>query len=159
MVPNKRSSGSFGGFASNPSGSAAQGATTPNRSRSSLGGHSTGKVSNSSFGNALKPPTGLYNAHNGPAHSSSAIPGIGNGVGNHVIGAVPLSSSSSWLTTKKPKELGTVSVSEMSTKQPLELGSEFVEAYLNRDDKYPELDRLVMREYYQWQDDAFNTSY
>lgn len=111
-----------------------------------MGGHSTGKVSNSSSGNALKPSGGLYNGHNGL--TSSSVPGLGNGVVNHVLGAVPISSSSSsWLQTKKPKELGTVSVSEMSAKQPLELGSEFVEAYLNRDDKYPELDRLVMREY------------
>ncbi|CAG79049.1 YALI0E02706p [Yarrowia lipolytica CLIB122] len=109
-----------------------------------MGNHSTGKVSNSSFGNALRPSAGLHNGHNGLA--SSSVPGLGNGVVNHVLGAVPISSSSSsWLQTKKPKELGTVSVNEMSAKQPLELGSEFVEAYLNRDDKYPELDRLVMQ--------------
>ncbi|KAG5366577.1 putative nucleoporin [Yarrowia sp. B02] len=139
MVPNKRSSGSFGGFSSAAPGSATPTATTPNRSRSSIGS----TKSNHSFGNALKPSGGVYSAQNGlPA---SSVPGLGNGVVNHVLGAAPISSSSSWLQTKKPKELGTVSVSEMSAKQPLELGSEFVEAYLNRDDKYPELDRLVMQ--------------
>lgn len=103
----------------------------------------------------MKPAAGLHNGshsghHSGPVGAATGAPsGVGNGVINHVVGAAPISSSSNpaWLQTKKPKELGTVSVTEMASKQPLELGSEFVEAYLNRDDKYPELDRLVMREY------------
>jgi hypothetical protein len=51
----------------------------------------------------------------------------------------------------KVGDVGTIRVSDLKKQiKPLELASGFIDAYLEKDKKYPELDRIIMRKYNQW---------
>lgn len=48
---------------------------------------------------------------------------------------------------QKINNIGTLSVSELKKQtKPLDLASTFIESYLEKDQKYPDLDRIIMRE-------------
>lgn len=101
----------------------------------------------SNSGYVQPPPIQSNGSNNNNSNSNQLYPTIapGNSGTNR---PAPTNMNPTAASQQRLSNIGTLNVSELKKQtKPLEMASSFIESYLEKDQKYPDLDRIIMRKW------------